>query len=106
MKPSVGRVVHFNETSWTGTETVSIVRAALVVECKLKPARAVGVGEDDFDVTLEVHATAMNVEHVRNPTIGPRLVPHLYIVESAKFSPARSGHESARGCWTWPPRVE
>lgn len=94
MKPSVGRWVHFNSAH--GTHHVSIA-AALIVECQLLHGRAVGVDEQDFDVTLEVHAAPVHA----NPE---QRVPNVFVAERVKFSPARSGHESAVGRWTWPPR--
>jgi|HubBroStandDraft_2_1064218.scaffolds.fasta_scaffold00001_11 hypothetical protein len=84
MKPSVGRWVHH-------TDADGVVRAALIVVCAMKDGYAVGVDEQDFDVTLEVHGLR---DHESN----------VYIVEQAQYSPARSGHVTARGCWTWPAR--
>jgi len=92
VKPSIGRIVHWNEEDGT-------IRPALILACEMKPgAQAAEPRSTDpshFDVTLEVHATAK---------FDGRLISATQIIERAPFSIARSGHESARGCWTWPPR--
>lgn len=98
MKPSVGRIVHWN----TDVRGKISVRPALIVECV--PKHAVGANEYDFDVTLEVHGVAVEVVKVVDlgvsGTTSPK--PHIYIVEHAPYSPALSGHSTAVEHWTWP----
>lgn len=99
MKPSIGRTVHFNAV----VDQEVKVCAALIVECEPFEDIAQPIEEKDFRVTLEVHA----VRRVIDADIDLRTVsripqPHTYIVDHARYSPAKSGHENARNCWTWP----
>jgi len=100
MKPSVGRWVHWNAGRDGGLNEVAVYAALIVDVCSRADHEFARASENDFLVTLEVHATTS----VRDPMTGPRTVPDVYIVENAVYSPARSGHETARERWTWPPR--
>ena len=93
MKPSVGRWVHYNQLA----DNKVVVWPALIVRCTLR--QGVGIGEEDYDVTLEVHAVTSGP----GPG-GPRPLPDIRLMEKVPYSPARSGHDSAWGRWTWPPR--
>ena len=96
MKPTVGRWVHWNADVRGGK---LVIRPALIVQCKpFSGSPESSISEQSYDVMLEVHGVIVEAE------IGGRSEPCIYIVEHAPYSPARSGHESAIGCWTWPPR--
>lgn len=76
MKPSIGRIVHYQSFGTPGKEYDSLPRAAVVTEVQA-PDR------EDSDVGL----------CILNPT-------GLFFTRGVKFSA-----EAKPGCWTWPPRV-
>jgi hypothetical protein len=88
MNLHAGQWVHYNDEECH-------VYAALIVEGLIIGNAS---REDGYRLTLEVHSVNRSRPN-EHPYVA---VPEVRIVENVRFSPARSGHSSARCCWTWP----
>ena len=91
MKPSVGRIVHYQSYGTPGGEYKPKARAAIITECEPLPTseHCIGVASDEYyqdETSYSVQICILN--------------PTGMFFAHAKFSP-----EPKPGCWSWPPRA-